>query len=209
MKIVGNILGSMKKSIGKSMTFSIWKGIQCARQYAVPSNPRTPAQVEQRNLFKSVQFIVLLFSLAQINVWWRKYAVKQSAYNAIMQSNLNANEYPINPANLIFAKGGLTPTPLTAAVYNTVDGKVNATFDTEATGNQLSTDNMVLVVYNTEVPVIVTSSAPVTRADGTISVILPAGLDFGHTFAYLFAYRNLGASNEAISNNSYLACTEP
>jgi hypothetical protein len=39
-------------SIGKAMTLGSWKGISYARQYVIPANPRTTAQVNNRNSFR-------------------------------------------------------------------------------------------------------------------------------------------------------------
>lgn len=41
-------------SIAKTITYAKWKGIMYARQYVVPSNPRTAAQIEHRNKFREL-----------------------------------------------------------------------------------------------------------------------------------------------------------
>lgn len=41
-------------ALGKTIVFSSWKGIKTARSYAVPANPRSDAQVAQRNMLATV-----------------------------------------------------------------------------------------------------------------------------------------------------------
>ncbi|MBA7543140.1 hypothetical protein ES705_35467 [subsurface metagenome] len=38
-------------AIGKSVVFFPWKGIDCVREYVVPSNPKSTLQIAQRGLF--------------------------------------------------------------------------------------------------------------------------------------------------------------
>lgn len=40
--------------IGKSLVFSKWKGVNSTRSYVIPANPKTTAQMTQRNLFQWV-----------------------------------------------------------------------------------------------------------------------------------------------------------
>lgn len=40
-------------ALGKSIVYGSWKGISYARRYAVPSNPKTAAQVAHRTLFSN------------------------------------------------------------------------------------------------------------------------------------------------------------
>lgn len=40
--------------IAKSMVYSTWKGVKYARQYVIPSNPKSTAQMQTRNCFKWV-----------------------------------------------------------------------------------------------------------------------------------------------------------
>lgn len=39
--------------LGKSLVYMIWKGINDVRQYVIPTNPQTPDQTAQRNIFRA------------------------------------------------------------------------------------------------------------------------------------------------------------
>lgn len=45
--------GDARGQIGKSLVFLGWKGIQTARSYVVPANPKSVLQTSQRTVFKS------------------------------------------------------------------------------------------------------------------------------------------------------------
>lgn len=209
MILEGLLFGKMRQQFGKSVVFTVWKGKQVAKQYAHPSNPKTDSQMTVRNKFTSVLIIALAYTTAIISIYWRKYAVGMSAFNAFMKYNLLASSYPINPALLLFAKGGLTPTPLSSATYSDVDGVCSFAWNPALSGNQASSDHMVMVVFNEDNSSVYTIPTPVVRSVDHASFTIPVGLDFGKLHAYLFGYRYLGQTNETISNNSYLQMSEP
>ena len=55
--------------IGKSVVFSVWRGVTYARQYTIPSNPKTAAQTSTRTTFKTLQSIWLRLGPFAQNVW--------------------------------------------------------------------------------------------------------------------------------------------
>ncbi len=79
--------------IARTIVFFAWKGIDVAREYVVPSNPRTPAQVTQRNLFAdAVAAFRNYLTDAAIRTAWNQLASagKQamSGFNRAMESML-------------------------------------------------------------------------------------------------------------------------
>lgn len=78
-------------TIGKSLTFSSWKGINTARQRVSPSNPNTTAQAAQRSLFAdAVQFWRSFLIELQGKEGWNRDASNsgkpQSGFNAFCSS---------------------------------------------------------------------------------------------------------------------------
>lgn len=79
--------------IARTIVFFAWKGIDVAREYVVPSNPRTAAQVTQRNLFTdAVAAFRNYLTDAAIRTAWNQLASagKQamSGFNRAMESML-------------------------------------------------------------------------------------------------------------------------
>lgn len=64
-----------KGSFGKAVTFQQFRGATIARGYAIPTNPRTPAQVGNRLRFKDVSLQFLHLNERQRH-GWRQLAIK-------------------------------------------------------------------------------------------------------------------------------------
>lgn len=67
---------SAKGTIGKSITFGNWRGINYARERVIPANPKTTAQMAQRNLMAFV-----------VSAWQRAPAAIQNAYIAAAKNS--------------------------------------------------------------------------------------------------------------------------
>lgn len=209
MKFSGNLLGQMRQQVGKAFVFSIWKGIQTARQYAKPSNPNTIPQQNVRNIFSFVQFTGQLFGINNINTYWRSFAVRMSAWNAFMKYNILLQEMPTDINKVILSKGTLTPTPITGSTYDNITGRYTLGWNVTAQGNQTAGDNMVGVGYSSEMPAFFVLDDDVERADGTMTIQGQPNLDFAKCRLWLFAYRNLGTSSQIISTSENAQCNEP
>ena len=85
-----------KGQIAKTIVASTWKGIKTMRQYVVPANPRTTAQVAHRTLFSSVVALWKSFITAATDISaWNRLALQtgkpQSGFN-VFTSNVLAIE---------------------------------------------------------------------------------------------------------------------
>jgi len=79
--------------IAKTIVASTWKGIKTMRQYVVPANPRTTAQVAHRTLFGNVVALWKTFiTAAGDNSAWNRLALQSgkplSGFNAFTASVL-------------------------------------------------------------------------------------------------------------------------
>jgi len=53
-KVIAPLFGfSASGRINKALVYGSWRGIQYARMYATPSNPRTPSQMAHRSRFSA------------------------------------------------------------------------------------------------------------------------------------------------------------
>ena len=55
--------------IGKSVVFSVWRGVAYARQYTIPSNPNTTEQQTTRTVFATLQAVWLRLGPFAQAVW--------------------------------------------------------------------------------------------------------------------------------------------
>lgn len=83
--------------IAKTIVASTWKGIKTMRQYVVPANPRTTAQVAHRTLFGVVVALWKSFITATVDTSaWNRLALQsgkpQSGFNVFTASVLALNK---------------------------------------------------------------------------------------------------------------------
>lgn len=89
-KIRNGILGGLSGKVG-NIVGAQWKGIDYIRSRPDHvKNPRTRAQVEQRNKFKGVQNLAKCAKYPFIQPIWDKAAVKMSGANLFVQRNIKA-----------------------------------------------------------------------------------------------------------------------
>ena len=91
-KVAGPLLSlSASGKFANTLVASVWKGIPYMRQYVVPANPQTTAQVAHRALFTAgVSFWQMLKAVAVMKTAWGVEALvspdTQSGFNAFMQN---------------------------------------------------------------------------------------------------------------------------
>lgn len=80
---------SARKSIGKTIVYSSWKGIPYSRQHVIPANPNTVAQQDVRNVFGWLQR-VWGYAPALVTQSWDAYAQGQpmTGRNAFAKFNV-------------------------------------------------------------------------------------------------------------------------
>ena len=106
-KIKQGILGGFNGTTG-SVVGASWKGIAYMRGKAQSiKNPRTALQQENRTTFGLVSELISK-ALAVVNIGFRMYAVKQSAYNAAVRENMLIqanNQEEFDFSRVAFSKG--------------------------------------------------------------------------------------------------------
>lgn len=86
-KLTGGIMGGFSGRMG-GMVGSNWKGIATVRGYnPTVTNPRTNAQVQNRNRFSQLTALGSCLLATVIKPCWDRFAVKQSGYNLFCSVN--------------------------------------------------------------------------------------------------------------------------
>lgn len=93
-----------RKSIGKTLVYSSWKGIPYSRQHVIPANPNTADQQDVRGVFRWLQQ-VFAYSAAEVQESWNAYASGQplTGRNAIAKFNVANLQGEVDLANFIMA----------------------------------------------------------------------------------------------------------
>ena len=94
---------SASGQLGKSLVYGTWKGVPYARRYVIPSNPKSTAQVAQRNLFKWVHDAYKYLDAAA-TASWELYAKGKplTGPNTFQQKNLVALKGQTVITNIVF-----------------------------------------------------------------------------------------------------------
>ena len=123
-----------RQSVGKTLVYYRWRGLNVTRQWVKPENPRTPAQVARRAFFTAAA------------AFWRSWSVdkpawqlladrtpdKATSYSAFMRSWLAVADLPAAKqafiGNVQLTMNPLTPfeISLSGAIRN-LDGTLNTT----------------------------------------------------------------------------------
>lgn len=118
-KLTGPLLSfGARGQIGKAMVTASWRGISYARQYVIPSNPRTTAQQANRTRFAFLREMHKLSS-AIIRAPWDAFATGRpfTGVNKFVGENNRLLVGESDLAQMIMspgARGGLPPVSVTA-----------------------------------------------------------------------------------------------
>lgn len=118
--------------IGKAVVHFPWKGINAAREYVVPANPRTTAQTTQRAKLKAAVALIHAVMQAAAHpldaadkiayaLWGSTFATPRTWFNQIIKQLVDMSVAGLGMA--IWTDGGVTPgaSQLVISVWNVGD----------------------------------------------------------------------------------------
>jgi hypothetical protein len=193
--ILGSITGKVSGVVG-----STWKGINTLRAYAIPSNPKSAAQVTQRGLFSFVVGIAKLVLGTVITDYWNPFATGMSGFNEFCKKSLLAISSSTDYANIVMSQGSLESETLASLVNDS--GECTLTFVPSGLGNGEDTDVAIGVIIDADNNMAYVSDGTDTRVDASIVMTLPSGVTSTSLHGYLFFTRGSGSSL-VVSNSTY------
>ena len=204
-KIGQGILGGLSGKVGNIIGGS-WKGIDYIRiKPTSVANPRTEGQVNQRNKFTAtLEF--LQPNKDFINVGYKSFAIKQTAFNAAMSYVLNnaiigvTPDFSVDYSSALLSKGILSKA-LNPTADLTTAGQVSFSWDDNSTENNAKrTDKAMLLVYNPIKNESTYQLAGAERITGTDVLTIP-NTYAGDTVELFMAFVALDGK---VSNSSYI-----
>jgi hypothetical protein len=205
-KISQGILGGLSGKVGNIIGGS-WKGIDYIRiKPSSVANPRTPGQVNQRNKFSaSIEF--LQPNKDFVNVGYKAFAVKKTAFNSAMSNVLNnaitgiAPDFTVDYSLALLSKGNLS-TPLNGSVDLTTANQVTFNWDDNSTdGNANTTDKSMVLAYNPSKKESIYILDGAQRSVTTQILSLPTSYT-GDTIELFMAF--VSENGKVVSNSIYL-----
>ncbi len=205
-KISQGILGGLSGKVGNVIGGN-WKGIDYLRiKPSSVANPRTEGQVNQRNKF-SATIEYLQPNKGFVNVGYKAFAVKKTAFNAAMSYVLGnaitgaAPNFTVDYSLALLSRGSLS-TPLNPTKDLTIASQVTFGWDdNSADGNANTTDKAMILAYNPS------KKESIYLLDGAIRTVetqvltLPASYT-GDTIELFMAF--VSEDGKIVSNSVYL-----
>lgn len=197
-KLTGPLLSfGAKGSIGKTLVASKWRGVPYARQYVVPSNPQTTAQMVTRRTFALLREMWKLAPSALLDTWnafaqGRPFTGmnKEVGENVrVLNNAVDMTDYIASPGS----GGGLAPVSF-AAVTGSVAGTVDVSFVVPATPTGWTLTKAVAIAFKNQAP------------DGIFEAPIVAGEDASAPYA--FTLSGLPAGEECVCCG-WLVWTKP
>jgi len=204
--ILNGITGGFSGKVGNVIGGS-WKGIDYMRSRATSiSNPRTPAQVEQRARFTAVGMFLRPLT-AFLRIGFKNEAVKMSGYNAAMAYTLDNAITGIYPAftidySKVMVSQGNLPGALNPLSVSGTAGQVEFTWENNTwETNAIESDKSVLVVYNPSKQKAISVVDGISRSVGSQTITLPNSFTGDEVQCYI-AF--MDAKKTVISNSEYI-----
>lgn len=205
-KIAQGILGGLSGKVGNVVGAS-WKGIDYVRiKPTSVANPRTVGQVNQRTKF-SATLEFLQANLGFVQVGYKFFAIKKTAFNAAMSYVLNnaitgtEPDFEVDYSLALLSKGNLSG-PLNPGVDLGTAGEVSFNWDdNSAEGNASPTDKAMLLVYNPSKKESIYNLEGADRTAGYDTLSIPSTYD-GDTVELFMAF--VAADGSKVSNSIYL-----
>lgn len=211
-RVSNPLIGATSGSVG-GVTFSKWKGINVIKSKpTVVANPQTPAQTAQRSAFS--QMVAIYRLLVAILVFgFKELAIKKSAFNAFVSSNLpSAFDFStpgsalFKPEELKISKGTISPTPISSVSSNRSNDNVLLNWNEDlALPGMSATDKTLLCIYNAAKDEFAFSSGSFTRNLGASNIDIPSNWEIGDVLHCYLGFTN--SSGDSASDSTYDTCT--
>lgn len=147
-------------TIGKAITFSAWKGVDYARQRVIPANPKTAAQSETRNTFKTLnEMFKIMGTLAKAP--WASAATGQpfTDRNRFIQANLPALKGDADMTAFQGSPGSLAGLPPVSVVAAQNVGDIDIVVTPPAVPVGWTVQDVVAIAFKDQDPALAFASA--------------------------------------------------
>ena len=207
-KQVGGILGPVRGKVS-NVVGARWKETPYFRAYAIPANPRTEAQMNQRAKMTACVWVSKALLGQIINPFWDPFSKTMAGYNRFCQVNLKRVGSPVSYLQLLITEGKLEPSPgISAAMYYAGATAVTINFVSTVMGNGQATDKVIACVIDIANKVAFFSIGTATRSSGTVDVTIGAGRTAGMLEAFIGFNCGAGSSLMVSPSMSHSVASE-
>ena len=190
--------GKLRGKLG-GIVLQTWKGLNTAREYVIPSNPKTPKQVFQRARMSYIGvFCGLIKDMAGIK-FWKQYENNTTALSECSRTNINAQPpfvdevtpFVPDPTKRITSRGNLEAAAFDGdPTYSTGDGALSVPWVPDTVGNGAPTDKAYVQIVDQDNLVSLANDTAI-RSDNELLINIGAGRDATKIFIFVTMYREL------------------
>ena len=202
--ILGNIRGKVAGVVGGQ-----WKDKNYVREYVKPANPKTAAQIVQRDLMLGcVRFAKVLVGPI-FNAYTDRFLKSMSGFNYFIKKNIT--QFVAAPvwANIVISEGKLSPIVLGSCTYNTATGETIMPWTANNGNNGADTDKVFWAVYHESTRLWYFADAEVDRSVETDTQTLPTGLNAVNLYVYMLVAQYKNTLVDIISNSDNATFAAP
>jgi len=149
MAKMNGVYTSMKGKLGGGV-LQTWKGLQVLRTNAIPANPKSVGQLQQRSNFSQIVECIRPIWETSLKKYWEPFTKNHdSAWNNMMSANLESMKgAAFDPLKLILAKGTLQSGAITSCYLHEAVNIIYIRHDTIALISGNPTDYAQGFMYN-------------------------------------------------------------
>ncbi len=203
--ILGGFSGAVANVVGSS-----WKGIAVIKAKPLSvANPRTAAQVGNRDQFSQSVLFAVAILVNTIKPLLDRIAVRQSGYNFFVSLNkaLFSSTKLETPADLVISQGTVEPPNVSSVDYDPASNLLDISYSTSTSvGDALPTDEIYGCLYNETLNESISITENNARSAGDLSQPIPVTWLAGHTVYSWTAFRR--ADGSRASNTTYQIAVE-
>jgi hypothetical protein len=199
------ILGGLSGKIG-NVVGSSWKGIPVLKTKPLSvANPRTAAQIAQRNSMSNAVYFAQQILSTGIKPLWDRFASKMSGYNEWIKANIAAfaDIENVQVDDLVMSRGKMAGTEITLAQGSAGNEKVTIGWNPALTdAYQQSTDIAYGFVFNQRTKELIAFSSIVKRSNAQLEITSKKGFDLNDVPYAFLAFKR--ADGTVVSDSTSL-----
>lgn len=195
------ILGGYSNKVG-NVVGSSWKGIATMRVLPLSvANPRTAAQVGNRDSFKAVTEFTSSILTSIVKPLNDRFALRMSGFNLFVQRNKNVFSDPLMPdwTSLQLSRGRLSQPVITGSHSEGATHFVVNYSELPSGSMDMATDKAYVLCVALSGEVVGTSSGEETRSEGSVSIMTTGTEEVRHVYLSF-----LRADGTEVSPSAYL-----
>ena len=149
MAKMNGVYTSMKGKLGGGV-LQTWKGLQVLRTNAIPANPKSVGQLQQRSNFSQIVECIRPIWETSLKKYWEPFTKNHdSAWNNMMSANLESMKgAAFDPLKLILTKGTLQSAAITGCNLHEIGNYINIYHDVISLVNGNPSDYAQGFMYN-------------------------------------------------------------